>query len=82
VAIVIVFPQLVMVYKGDAAAVDSSKVKIEVQDIPPPGGAGEQDRELQQMFEKPGTGAPTPSAPEPVDPLERALREQERRDSK
>jgi TRAP-type mannitol/chloroaromatic compound transport system permease large subunit len=82
VAIVIVFPQLAMVYKGDAAEVDSSKVKIEVQEVPPSGGAGEQDRELQQMFEKPGTGAPAPSAPEPVDPLERALREQERRDSK
>ncbi len=81
VAIVIVFPQLVMVYKWGEAEVDASKIRIEVQEIPPAGSAQDADRELQQMFEKPDVPAPSPPA-EAGDPLDKALREQEPRDAK
>jgi tripartite ATP-independent transporter DctM subunit len=78
VGIVIAFPSLVMVYKIGETAVDPSKVRIEVQDIPAPESDQGQDRELQEMFERRDAAKPKapkgPGASPSADPLERMLR--------
>ena len=70
VALVIAFPQMVLVYKADQPKVDPSKIEIQIPDIdmgaPPAGDAA------------PGSGAPAEGgAPKSSDPLERMIDQQE-----
>jgi len=69
IGLVILFPQMVMVYKSDASKVDPSKVEILIPEIesgePAAGGGG-------------APGAPAgEKGPESKDPLERMIDKQE-----
>ncbi|MFO1317215.1 MAG: TRAP transporter large permease subunit [Burkholderiales bacterium] len=69
VALVILLPQMVMVYKSDAPTVDPSKIEI---NIPTEDTGAPPDVDIP--------GAPKESTPKSSDPLENALKEQQEAD--
>ncbi len=76
IALVILFPQMVMVYKSDAPTLDPSKVKIEIPSM----------YQGAQPFRYPGQevlpAAPADGATKSADPLEQMLKEQQQESDK
>ncbi|MCC7115220.1 MAG: TRAP transporter large permease subunit [Burkholderiales bacterium] len=81
VGLVILFPQMVMVYKDDTPQVDPTKIEIQIpgMETPPAGD------EPVPAEDKPAEGGPaggSDAAPKSNDPLERMPQEQEKNEEK
>jgi tripartite ATP-independent transporter DctM subunit len=59
VTLVIVFPQMVMVYKDDGPKVDPAKMQLQIPETEPGAPAGDLMKDLQQPAGNPGPKAPT-----------------------